>query len=125
KQENQPLPPLIDGDENLFGQIKVVALSDGQLQASDLGLFLQQADSYFKGGLKALLIDLRKLTTISSSELKTIIQMAKNNLASVLFLVDPSQQKALMRIFQILNLDRYLKFFPTEKDAENFINQSN
>jgi chemotaxis protein histidine kinase CheA len=101
--------------EGLSGKINLVALKDGQLADED-ELFPNRVEAMFAAGLKGLVVDLRGLGSVTSRELKVLMNAGRKNPEKTSFLLDFQAQEALYRIFQVLHLDSFMHFF-ADQDA--------
>lgn len=102
--------------ENLIFTVETKSTMD--LNASnDLWAALS---TFISGGVRKVLIEMRDLEFIDSSNIGVFIKAAKllrKKKGDIAFLHVPSQIK---RIFKPVNLDRFIKFFETEDEATQF-----
>lgn len=115
-------PPRPFVGDDLSGRVEFLALADGQLSGEE-EIFPARVEAMFEAGLRGLVIDLRKLTGISGRELKALTAAARKNPERTGYLLDLKAQQALHRVFLILNLDRFMRFFPDREPALAFVDR--
>ena len=109
--------------ENLSGKINLLPLKDGQLAEED-EIFPARVEAMFAAGLRGLVVDLRSLASVSSQELKILMNVGRQNPAKTAFLLDLQAQGSLYRVFQVLHLDSFMHFFPDKDPALSYIKNS-
>lgn len=117
---NKPEPAKIVIRDDLSGKVKLLALKDGQLTEEE-NILAAKAEAMFEAGLRGLVIDLQALAAISSRELKALMAVGRINPAQTAYLLDTQKQESLHRVFLILQLDRFMHFFPDREKALAFI----
>lgn len=110
-------------DEECNGRISLMTVKNGQL-ADEGENFTARVDHMFEAGLKGLVVDLRSLASVSGVELKALMAAARKFPEKTAFLLDKDGQQSLDRVFKVLNLDAFMKFFPDENQAVEFIKAS-
>ncbi|MDL2259702.1 Hpt domain-containing protein, partial [Deltaproteobacteria bacterium OttesenSCG-928-K17] len=103
-------------EKELSGRVNVIELHDGQLSAED-ERFPAMVEAMFKAGTEGLVVDLRPLTSVTSRELKILMAAGRKKPEKTAFMVDAQVQESLYRIFMLLHLDVYMKFFPNKELA--------
>jgi len=106
--------------DNLSGKISLITLADGQLAEED-ELFPARVAAMFEAGLAGLIIDLRSVVNLSSRELKVLICAARKKPEQTAFLITENTQQSLYRVFQVINLDKVMHFFPEREAALAYI----
>ena len=114
-----PAPQFVIKDD-LSGKINLIALKDGQLSQEE-DVLPARVEAMFQAGLKGLIVDLRNLVSVSGRELKVLMAAGRKNPDKTAYLLDVVGQESLYRVFQILNLDRFMRFFPDKEPALTFI----
>ncbi len=109
-------PPVVI-KENLSGRLETVTLGDGQL-SEDGGRWPLEIAAMFQAGLSGLIIDLRGISTVSSRDLKSLISAAKKKPEKTAFILDQTKQESLLRVFKVLHLDSFMRFFPDPDTAK-------
>ena len=109
--------------DDLSGKINLLALKDGQLTQEE-EIFPARVEAMFQAGLRGLVLDLRNLAGVSGRDLKVLMAAGRKNPDHTAYLLDLKTQESLYRVFQILNLDRFMRFFPDKEPALAFIKQS-
>ncbi|MDR1043964.1 MAG: Hpt domain-containing protein [Candidatus Adiutrix sp.] len=117
-----PAPP-VTIKENLSGKINLLPLRDGQL-AEEGENFPARVEAMFAVGLRGLVVDLRSLASVSGRELKMLMTVGRRNPAKTAFLLNLEAQSSLYRIFQVLQLDSFMHFFPDQDPALTYIRNS-
>ena len=107
-------------NEDFLGKISLLSLKDYQISEEN-DQFPARIAAMFEAGLKGLIIDLKAITAISSHELRLLMTAGRQHSDRTVFLLDAASQVSLMRIFQILQLDNLLRFFPDEQSARTYI----
>lgn len=105
---------VIKGD--LSGKISLLPLKDNQISEED-DLLPARVEAMFEAGLKGLIVDLKSITTLSSRELKLLMAVGRRNPDHMAFLLDKDVQESLLRVFQVLRLDSFMRFYPDKKAA--------
>ncbi len=114
-----PAPKVVIKDD-LKGKINLLSLKDGLL-AEEEEVFAARIEAMFAAGLKGLVMDLKALSSLSNRELKTLIAVGRKHPESTAFLVDARDQENLYRVFKVLRLDSFLRFFQDNEEALAFI----
>jgi len=117
---NRPAPPKFVIKDDLTGKINLLPLKDGQLAEED-EVFPAKVEAMFAAGLKGLVVDLRSLGSVSSRELKVLMSVGRQKPDKTAFLLDQKKQEGLYRVFQVLHLDTFMKFFPDKDPALAYI----
>jgi chemotaxis protein histidine kinase CheA len=116
---SSPAPAIKD---DLKGKINLLALKDGQL-AQEAETFPPRVEAMFQAGLKGLVVDLRSLDSVSGQDVKVLTAAGRHNPQRTAYLLDVKAQESLHRVFKVLNLDRFMRFFPDQEAALAFIKQ--
>ncbi len=106
--------------DDLRGKISLLALKDRQVSEED-ELFQSRIEAMFAAGLRGLIVDLKSITSLSSRELKFLMALGRSKPGQTAFLLDSEAQQALYRVFQVLRLDSFMRFFPDKQAALNYI----
>lgn len=114
RKDNREFAPI--HKDSLNGKINLVSLKDGQLAEED-ELFPNRVEAMFEAGLKGLVVDLRGLVSVTSRELKVLMNAGRKMPEKTSFILDFQSQEALYRIFQVLHLDSFMHFFSNQEAA--------
>ncbi len=106
--------------DDLSGKVNLMTLKDGQLAEED-GILPPKVEAMWEAGLRGLVLDLRSLSNLTSRDLKALIAIGRKKPERTAFLLDPQSQESLRRVFLILSLDRFMRFFPDKDQALAFI----